>query len=124
MDRFVEIVDENAVRDVNIVGTPELNNFATTREEWAEQNFCPKNGVVGQVMGEAQAREGLLYLVQVSDSIMIAIRPNGIRDISFSEANRRYPLNMVIGYASKEEARQKGIESAMDEFERTLQSFM
>jgi len=124
MDRFVEIVDSNAVRDVSMVGSPEYRKYATTRQEWAKQNFYPKNGVVGQVMGEAQAREGLLYLVQVSNNIMVAIRPNGIRDISFAEANRRYSQNMIIGYVFGEKSRQEGLKSALDDLDKMLQGFI
>ena len=123
MARFVEISDERAVRDVQLVCCPEFQGFATTTRDWAKQNFYPKNGVVGQVMGEAQSREGLVYLVQVSDSIVVAVRPNGLRDISFTAANRRYPLNMSVGRVSAAEAQQRQSQAMMDDMERMLKGF-
>ena len=126
MDRFVEIIDESAVRDVQLVGL-DFAGFATSLQGWKKQSFYPHKGVVGQVMGEAQGRDGLLYLVQVSESIMVATLPFGLRDISFAEANRRYPMNMIVGRMDEPEAQERnaaGIRSALDDFDKMLEGFM
>lgn len=75
-------------------------------------------------MGEVQSREGLLYLVQVSDSIVVAVLPYGLRDISYIEANRRYSANMSVGHTSPAEAAEREVQAMQDEIDSFMRDLM
>lgn len=91
---FVEVINSAAVRpNTELV----INGLRLNVEEWRKFNFFPNNGVIGQIMGEAQTREGIIYLVQFDDQIMAAVLPKGLRQISKFEAIERYPRNRIIG---------------------------
>ncbi|MGM9746583.1 MAG: hypothetical protein ACI30H_06470 [Paludibacteraceae bacterium] len=124
MAKFVEISNEQAIRNVNLVGCPEYRGYATTTQDWVKHGFYPKAGVVGQVVGEAQSREGLLYLIQVSDSIIVAVLPYGLRNISYIEANKRYPSNMAVGHIVSDEAEEYELQAIQNEIDNLMQSFM
>lgn len=124
MAKFVEIFNEQAVRNLNLVDSHEYEKYATTTQGWAKHGFYPKAGVVGQVVGEVQSREGLLYLIQVSDSIIVAVLPYGLRDISYIEANKRYSSNMSIGHISSDEAEEYEFQAIQNEIDNLMQSFM
>lgn len=53
------------------------------------------------VIGEAQSYDGVIYLVQCSEQIVVPILPAGIRYILQTEFNQRYPENTKIGRASE-----------------------
>ena len=93
-DIFVEVIDSAAVRpNTDLI----VNGLRLNVEEWRKYNFFPNNGVIGQVMGEAQSREGVIYLVQFNEYIMAAVLPKGLRQISRNEAIKRYPMNREKG---------------------------
>lgn len=124
MAKFVEISNEQAVRNINLVGCAEYEGYAMTTQDWARHGFYPKVGVVGQVVGEVQSREGLLYLVQVSDSIIVAVLPYGLRNISYIEAHRRYSANMSVGHTSPAEAKEREVQAMQDEIDRFIRDLM
>lgn len=91
---YVEVIDSAAVRQRTSL---QVNGLKLHVDEWKRYDFFPNKGVVGQVMGEAQSREGIIYLVQFSEHIMAAILPRGLKQISKAEAQRRYSQNRTIG---------------------------
>jgi hypothetical protein len=116
MDRFVEITDEKAIRYVNL-GTC-FNELVWKHEDWKKMNFWPKKGVVGQVQGEAVCHEGKIYFVQVSESIIAAVLPKGIKDIPFSEAKVKFYNNRNIGHVSESEFIELQVKAHNDEMKK------
>ena len=116
MPRYVEVTDEKAVRYVNLAAC--FDELLWKHEDWKKMNFWPKNGVVGQIQGEAICHEGKIYFVQLSKTIIAAILPKGIRDIPFSEAKIRYYDNNRIGHVSDSDFDELKFNAQYDEMKK------
>lgn len=116
MDRFVEITNTAKVRSntsLVVAGIP------VNQSEWNKYQFYPNKGVVGLVIGEAQCYEGIIYLVQCGERIIVPVLPSGLRDISLSDFRRRYPQNTTIGLASEEQMnRNFNVDEFMDSLDK------
>ncbi len=100
MDRFVEITNSAKVRsNTNLV----IAGIPVNQSEWNKYQFYPNKGVVGIVVGEAQCYEGVIYLVQCDNRIIVPVLPTGIKDISLYDFRRRYPQNSIIGKATEQQ---------------------
>lgn len=97
MSQFVEIVNLAKVRsNSNLV----VSGLEANQNGWKKYSFYPNKGVVGQIMGEAQCAEGIIYLVQCHEHILVPVLPQGLSEISYEEFKRRLPNNLVVGKAS------------------------
>lgn len=100
MDRFVEITNPAKVRsNTNLV----VSGIPVNQSEWNKYCFYPNSGVVGLVIGEAQCYEGIIFLVQCDNRIIVPVLPSGIRDITQSEFYRRFPNNKIVGKATQQQ---------------------
>ena len=100
MVRFVEITNPAKVRsNTNLV----VAGIPVNQSEWNKYRFYPNKGVVGLVIGEAQCYEGVIYLVQCDNKIIVPVLPSGISDISLNEFRRRLPQNSIIGRATEQQ---------------------
>lgn len=112
MDRFVKIINTSKVRsNTNLV----VAGISVNQSEWNKYQFYPNEGVVGLVVGEAQCYEGLIYLVQCDNRIIVPILPSGIRDITLSEFRERLPQNKIVGKATEQQMNSKfNVDEVMD----------
>lgn len=112
MERFVEIVNSSKVRsNTNLV----VAGIKVNQSEWNKYGFYPNNGVVGVVIGEAQCYEGVIYLIQCDDRIVVPVLPTGIKDISISTFRQKYPNNRIIGKATESQMNSKfNVDEVMD----------
>lgn len=111
MTRFVEIINPAKVRsNTNLV----VAGIKANQAEWSKFSFYPNKGVVGQVMGEAQGYEGLIYIVQCDENIIVPVLPAGISDISYDEFRRRLPQNKTVGKASQNQGSGLNADEFMD----------
>ena len=100
METFVEITNSAKVRsNSNLV----VSGIHANKNAWNEYTFYPDKGVVGVIIGEAQSREGTIFLVQCGNNIIVPILPDGVREITYSEFSSRYPQNMQVGRASSQQ---------------------
>lgn len=115
METFVEITNSAKVRsNSNLV----LSGIQANRSGWKPYSFYPNNGVVGVLIGEAQGCEGIVYIVQCDEKLLVPILPSGIRQITCAEYNSRYPRNMQVGKASCQQMNSAfGVDEWMDYLE-------
>ena len=118
MDRFAEIVNSGAVRSNTTLSIP---GFYVNQSGWNRFSFYPNNGVVRVIIGEAQCCEGVIYLLQCDNEILVPVLPRGIREISSAEFRRRLPNNKTVGRASSNQMNSKfNVDEMMDEINRML----
>lgn len=95
MQKFVEIIDSNAVRGFT---TLQLNGVNAGSREWAKHDFYPNKGVVGLLLtDEAMGPEGAICVIQCDTNIFVPVLPKGIKYITEIEFRRRLPNNKTIG---------------------------
>lgn len=118
METFVEITNSAKVRsNSNLV----VSGIHASKNAWNEYAFYPNKGVVGVIIGEARSCEGTIYLVQCEDSIIVPILPDGVREITYSEFSSRYPQNMQVGKASRQQMNSSfDVDEMMDSFGKML----
>lgn len=116
METFVEITNSAKVRsNTNLV----CSGIQANKNAWNQHSFYPNKGVVGVIIGKAQSFEGTILIVQCGDEIVVPVLPDGVREITYSEYSSRYPQNMQVGKANKQQMNSAfDIDEMMDSFEK------
>ena len=95
MQKFVEIIDSNAVRGFTSL---QLNGVNAGSKEWVKHNFYPNNGVVGVLLtDEAMGPEGTMCVIQCDTTIFVPVLPKGVKYITESEFRRKLHNNRTLG---------------------------
>ena len=80
-----------------------LSGIQANNSGWDPYSFYPNNGVVGELIGEAQCYEGTIYIVKCGERLLVPVLPSGINIISLAEFKSRYPRNMQIGKSTNQQ---------------------
>lgn len=93
MDRFVEIVDVDAVLPFSDVV---INGIKASTEEWKKNNIYPNKGMVAAVIGNGMSANGEIMILQLLDDFFAVIFPYGVKNISHTEFWERLPQNLIL----------------------------
>lgn len=113
MDReatmYVQIIDRGECFSTTMES---VNGVYANRDTWAEHNFYPQNGMVGEVV----RKTATAYIIKVIDGIYVPMSPNGIKEISEQEYQEGLKNNVCSGM----DERQQRINNQLDEFNKRI----
>ncbi|MBO1364506.1 hypothetical protein JHU38_12175 [Prevotella sp. A2931] len=85
-----------------------INGVYANKIEWAKYGFCPKNGLVGEVV----KRTPSAYIVKKGEGIYVPMTRKGIKEITYEEYLAGQTNNVCNGL----DERQKRINNLVDDF--------
>ena len=95
MNRYAQIMDASGILGINeIIGKAGVK---MDYDAWASEGFCPKQGCVGEIVGDAYSHNGPLWILKCTPSVFVPVAQWAVREISEAVYQQRKSYSLALG---------------------------